>query len=73
MIKAGMNSDEMLEARRTCDRPLCAKHRVNRGHMHFCSGKGCLIETVDFCPGHAATGTWFKPDYNPIGGPKRGA
>lgn len=45
----------------TCDRPLCEEHRVNRGHQHFCGRGHGMIVTIDFCPGHAATGLDHKP------------
>ena len=55
---------------RTCDRPLCEKHRHNRGHTFYCGADGGIV-TQDFCPGHAC-GPDRKPRYNPIGGPKAG-
>lgn len=35
----------------TCDAPMCRSCTVQLAKMHICSrGKGCRIETVDYCP-----------------------
>jgi|SRR5581483_1936613 len=63
------------QTRRTCDRPLCRAHRVQRGHMHICTRggkhKGCRVETIDYCPAHAATADATgggQPPANAVGG-----
>jgi len=57
---------------KTCDRPLCPAHRVNRGHNHICrrSGKdrGCHVESIDYCPGHAGVPDGGTSRFNPVGG-----
>jgi len=58
LIASGASRDQIVIAlAKTCDRPLCRKHRVNKGSMHVCGrgrhGAGCRIMTIDYCPDHA--------------------
>ena len=39
----------------TCDRRLCGEHALQLSNQFFCKrGHGCEVDTIDYCPEHAA-------------------
>jgi hypothetical protein len=67
-LKAMMSAEPEIE---TCDRPLCERHRTQKGHYHICDRTkrrlGCQVVTMDYCPGHSV-GPGHKPPYQPVTG-----